>query len=260
MLNSLIAVLSTSYIAWYFQNHEHAVVYPFDATYATPEQAGAAGLTEHFFTTDDGARLVVWQAVARDGYPTILYFQGNAGTLQDRAARLLTFAELGYGIVAPAYRGSSGSTGAPDEALLVADAIAIADDLEGPVVLYGESLGAAVAIQLAAKGVGQAIVLEAPFTSLVDLIAAQYPMEDLDDTITQRWESLMAIDAVTQPMMVIHGEDDRLVPVSMGQAIFEAAGSSDKTFLTVAEGGHTELWTANVQTTLFDFLSRTALP
>jgi len=256
MLKTAFAVLSTSYIAWYFENHELAVVYPFDTTYVSPAEAGASALTETRFDTPDGARLVIWQASAPEGQPTIVYFPGNAGTLQDRAIRFAEFVDAGFGVVAPAYRGSSGSTGSPEEALLVADAIAVAEQLTGPVILYGESLGAAVAIQLASRGVGQAVVLEAPFTSLVDLVSAQYPMEDLDDTITQRWDSLGTVGALRQPLMVIHGERDRLVPLAMGEAIFDAAGSDDKTFLPVAQRGHAELWTSTVRTELFAFLER----
>lgn len=256
MLTPLFAVLSTSYIAWYFENHEHAVVYPFDDTYVTPADAGASALNETIFKTTDGAQLVIWQAPPDDGQPTIVYFPGNAGTLADRATRLDDIAEAGFGVVAPAYRGSSGSSGAPDETLLVEDAAAIAESLNGPVILYGESLGAAVAIQLAARGFGDAVILEAPFTSLVDLVGVQYPMEDLSSTLTQRWESLSIVGALRQPLMVIHGEEDNVVPLEMGEMIYEAAGSPDKTFLPVGDLGHSELWTDGVRSDLFAFLMR----
>lgn len=256
MLKSLLAVLSTSYIAWYFENHELAVVYPFDDTYATPAEAGAPVLRETVFETTDGSRLIVWQAPAADGQPTIVYFPGNAGTLADRARRFGEIADAGFGVVAPAYRGSSGSSGSPEETLLVADAAAVAESLSGPVVLYGESLGAAIAIQLAARGFGDAVVLEAPFTSLVDLVAVQYPMEDLSETLTQRWESLSFVGALRQPLMVIHGEEDNVVPLTMGLTIYEAAGSQDKTFLAVGGLGHSEIWTQAVRADLFAFLMR----
>jgi len=256
MLKTLFAILSTSYIAWYFENHELSVIYPFDSTRATPSEAGAPVLSETTFATQDGEQLVVWRASAPEGQPTIVYFSGNAGTLKDRGTRLAEFVDAGFGVVAPAYRGSSGSTGSPEETLLISDAIAVAGGQTGPVILYGESLGAAVAIQLAAQGLGDAVVLEAPFTSLVDLVAAQYPTENLGETLTQRWESLAVVEGLKQPLLVIHGEEDQLVPLEMGQAIYQAAGSDDKTFLRVAQLGHNELWTEAVQTELFTFLDR----
>ena len=256
MLTPFFAILSTSYVAWYLERFEMAAVYPFDETYATPADAGAPKLVETTFETQDGARLVVWRAAASAGRPTIVYFPGNAGALKDRADRFTRFVDAGFGLVAPAYRGSSGSTGAPDETVLVADATALVGDLPGTVVLYGESLGAAVAIRLAADGLGDAVVLEAPFTSLADLVASQFPMEDLRDVITQRWENLATVGGVVQPLLVIHGEADRVVPFEMGRSVFEAAGSPDKAFLRVSDHGHAALWNGRVQSDLFAFLTR----
>ncbi|MCG6882855.1 MAG: alpha/beta hydrolase [Silicimonas sp.] len=256
MLPSLFLILSTSYAAWYLERFELAAVYPFDKTYSTPLDAGAPDLTETATDTADGARLVIWRAEARDGLPTVVYFSGNAGSLKDRVSRFRRLAERGFGIVAPAYRGSSGSTGQPDEALLVEDARRIAGTLSGTVVLYGESLGAAVAIQVASAGIGDAVVLEAPFTSITDLVATQFPTEDLGDAITQRWDSLAAVGALRQPLLIIHGDADRIVPVEMGQRIFDAAGSADKAFISAPGHGHTTLWASDLQGPLFDFLGR----
>lgn len=253
MLNALFAVLTTSYVAWYIERHELSAVYPFDATYATPDEAGVPGLYEVRVTMPDGAELVVWRVAAADGRPTVLYFSGNAGTLKDRAERFRGLAARGYGVVAPAYRGSSGSTGKPEETLLVRDARAIAGSIDGPVVLYGESLGAAVAIRLAADGVGERLVLEAPFTSVIDLVAEQFPAEDLDHLITQRWDSLARVGTVRQPLLVIHGESDTVVPFRMGESILDAAGSEEKALVALEGLGHTGLWD-EVEARVFAFL------
>lgn len=256
MFEAVLFYLATSYVAWFIEQHEHTAVYPFDETHATPEAASAPNLTETVFQTDDGTPLIVWRAAPAPGHPTILYFSGNSGALKDRAFRFQEITARGYGIVAPAYRGSSGSGGKPDEALLMADATAIAADIGGPLVIYGESLGASVAIQLAAAGTGDALVLEAPFTSLPDLVEAQYPAEDLDHLITQRWNSLAAAGDVTQSALVVHGEDDRVVPFEMGETIFSAIGSDDKHFMRVTRQGHQGLWTIETQTTIFEFVNR----
>ncbi len=256
MMTSLFPLLATSYIVWYLEQHELAAVYPFDDSYATPIEAGAPGLQETAFATKDGERLIVWRAEPQGNLPTIFYLPGNAGNLTDRAPRFNSLIEAGYGVVALAYRGSSGSTGKPDEEVLVADARALAHGLKGTVILYGESLGAAVAIRLAVERIGHGLVLEAPFTSLPELVSAQFPTEDLRGTITQRWNSLAAVGDVEQPLLVIHGDADRIVPFAMGRAVFEAAGSQDKTFLQVRGSGHKSLWTEDVLADLFSFLAR----
>ena len=256
MLKSTLLILTTSYFAWYMERFEIAMIYPFDATYATPEVAGEPRLSELRFTTGDGEELIVWRAEAQPGQPTLLYFPGNAGGLKDRVDRFSRLIDRGYGLTALAYRGSSGSTGRPEEMLLTEDALALAKAVSNePLILYGESLGTAVAIKLAASGIGDAVVLESPFTSISELVKSQYPNETLEHLITQRWESLKTIASVRQPLLVFHGTDDLLVPIWMGHKIYEAAASAEKQFLEIAERGHDTLWTVEAQTQLFDFLS-----
>lgn len=257
MLKTTLLILSTSYFAWYLERYETSMIYPFDASYATPELAGEPRLSEMRVSTEDGEELIVWRVAAENGKPTIVYFPGNAGGLKDRADRFSRLIDQGYGVTALAYRGSSGSSGRPDEMLLIEDAVTLVVGETGhPIVLYGESLGTAVAIKLAASGLGDALVLEAPFTSLIELVQVQYPSETLDHLITQRWESLGSVHAVRQPMLVMHGANDDVVPIHMGRRIFDQAGSPAKTFLEIMDRGHQGLWTTEAQTALFDFLDR----
>lgn len=257
MLKSTLFILATSYLAWYMERFEIAMIYPFDATYATPHVAGEPRLVEIRYPTSDGEELIVWRAKAQPEKPTLIYFPGNAGGLKDRAERFSRLLDRGYGVTALAYRGSSGSSGRPEELLLTEDAIELVRVETGrPLVLYGESLGTAVAIKLAASGLGDAMVLEAPFTSITDLVESQYPDETLDHLITQRWESLRQMPSVSLPLLVIHGSDDRLVPIRMGRRIFESAGSKEKRFVEISGRGHMGLWTPEAQRSLFEFLER----
>lgn len=257
-LLSVALVLTTSYVAWFIERHERQVVYPFDSAYSTPAEAGEARLVESRYRTSDGAQLVVWQAAAPEGRPTVLYLPGNAGTLADRAWRHARLIDEGYGVVAPAYRGSSGSTGKPDEATLTSDAMELAEALvlTGPLILYGESLGSAVATKLAAAGIGDALILEAPFTSIPDLVTAQYPTERVSHLLTQVWESKSWIRGVRQPLLIVHGEEDTLVPPDMGAALHDLAPSRDKALFIVPGQGHHAMWTEPVQARVFAFLSR----
>ena len=255
MLKAAILVASTSYFAWYLERHETAMVYPFDATYATPTEAGETRLSETRVATGDGEELILWRVEAAKNKPTILYFPGNAGGLKDRGPRFSALIDQGYGIVALGYRGSSGSSGAPDEQTLTDDARAVAAlETARPLVLYGESLGTALALRVAAEGIGDAIVLEAPFTSFIDIVAAQYPRDDLGELLTQHWKSRMPARDITQPLLVIHGDIDKVVPIALGREIFDTAGSADKSFLEVTGEGHRTLWTEGMKARLFAFL------
>ena len=255
MLKAAVLVAATSYFAWYLENFEMAMVYPFDDTYATPTEAGVARMREARFSTADGEELILWQAVAAETQPTLLYFPGNAGGLKDRADRFSALIDRGYGIVALAYRGSSGSSGSPGEATLTGDARAVAEALPmEPLVLYGESLGTAVAIKLASEGIGDAVVLEAPFTSIADLVAVQYPRDDLEHLLTQHWKSEDRVAGMTQPLLIVHGRFDKIVPIEQGREVFDAAGSVEKQFHEVTDRGHHNLWTAEMQRALFEFL------
>ncbi len=255
MLKAAVLIAATSYFAWYLEKFEMEMVYPFDATYATPAEAGEARLRETRFATADGEELILWQSAAAEEQPTLLYFPGNAGGLKDRADRFSALIDRGYGVVALAYRGSSGSSGAPGEVELTSDARAVAKALPmQPLVLYGESLGTALAIKLASEGIGDAVVLEAPFTSIADLVAVQFPRDDLAELLTQHWKNDERMDRLTQPLLIVHGRFDRIVPIEQGREVFEAAGSVDKQFLEVPDRGHHNLWTAEMQQVLFEFL------
>lgn len=231
---------------------ERALLYPFDPTPASPP----AGLTQSSLDAGDGARLVVWSAPPARGKPTLLYFHGNGGNLAVRAGRFTAFARRGFGIVAAGYRGSSGSTGTPSEQALIADAVKLAETITGPVVYYGESLGAAVAIALAEQRTPDALVLEAPFASLDAMAAHLYGSAALARILNARWPSRERIATVSAPLLILHGAQDSIVPPAQGRALLAAAASADKTFLLVPGAGHTDVWQPEAQRRLFAFLNR----
>ncbi|MGB6388656.1 MAG: alpha/beta fold hydrolase [Methyloceanibacter sp.] len=124
--------------------------------------------------------MVAWHAPAKDNKPTILYFHGNAANAANRASRIETIRESGFGVFYLNNRGYGGSGGSPTEEHNVADAIAAYDHLvrlgvsPGKIVAYGESLGSGQAVRLAAARAVSAVVLEAPLTSTVDVARSIY--------------------------------------------------------------------------------------
>lgn len=257
MIVSAFIIAASSYMSLYLERNELAMVYPFDDTYVSPQEGGEPRLRETPFLAIDGEKIITWQFKAAPGQPTLLYFPGNAGGLKDRSQRFSRLIDRGVGVIAVAYRGSSGSGGKPSELALTADALEIANSVKArPLVLYGESLGTGVAVKLAAQGIGDALVLEAPFTSISDIVEVQFPLDELGDLLTQKWITTDHISQVMQPMLIIHGENDKVIPIEFGRQLFEQAGSAKKLFYEVPGKGHHGLWTVEMQKQLFAFLSQ----
>jgi len=214
-----------------------------DTTYFTPEQAGLAGVEERVLETPDGERVLAWYARAKPGRPTILYFHGNAGSLEARTERIRKYMARGLGVLMMTYRGFGGSSGAPSEAANVADALLAYDTLAksgvaaDDIIVYGESLGTGVATQVAAARAVAGLVLDAPYTSMVDLAALHYPFVPGRWFMTDRYETRLHIASVKAPVLILHGERDTIVPVAMGREIF-ALAAEPKTLRTFPAAGH----------------------
>ena len=214
-----------------------------DPRYFTPAQAGLAHVTERVLETPDGARVIAWQAKAKPGQPTILYFHGNAGSLETRDERIRKYTARGLGVFMMTYRGFGGSSGKPSEAANVADAqlayatLAASGVAPEDIIVYGESLGTGVAVQVAAAKPVGGLVLDAPYTSMVDLAALHYPYIPGRWFMTDRYETRRHIAGVAAPLLVIHGDRDRIVPAAMGREVF-ALANEPKTLKTFPDAGH----------------------
>ena len=126
-----------------------------------------------------------------------------------------------------AYRGFSGNKGEPNEIGLYKDSEAAKKWLNNigvsdkDIILYGESLGTAVAVDLASKHNFAGIILESPFTSMVKLSKIYYPYLPVKILLKDKYESIKKIDKINFPKMVMHGDKDKIVPFSMGKEMFE---------------------------------------
>jgi uncharacterized protein len=200
-----------------------------DPTRVAPAAAGLAGVEEIELAAADGTKLVVWYAPAKDGEPTLLYFHGNAANAANRAPKIAMMLASGVGVFYLNNRGYGGSAGRPTEANNVADAIAAYDHLRrlgvpaGKIVAYGESLGSGQAVQLAGKRPVAGVVLEAPLTSTVDVAHSTYFFLPLSLLITDQYNVEHDIRSVTAPLIILHGEEDEVIPVEMGKRNFRAA-------------------------------------
>jgi uncharacterized protein len=222
-----------------------------DRRLVDPAQAGLSGVEDLRLTTDDGETLVAWYVPAKDGHPLILYFHGNGGALVDRIPRFRALTASGYGLLAIAYRGYGGSTGSPTQKGLMEDGEtayleARARGYDGDrIVLMGESLGTGVAIALAATREAAALVLDSPYSSAVEVAAAHYAVFPVNWLMLDRFRSDLAIGEVRIPILVVHGDEDDVIPINLARRLFELA-NEPKTFMLVSGGKHLVLGLAEV--------------
>lgn len=227
---------------WVFQRR---LIYFPDPTRHPPASLGLAGVEEVVLNRPNGVRIVNWYSTAQPSRPTLLYFHGNGGNLAARAERIELYRESGLGVFMMSYRGYSGSTGTPSEAANVGDALAAFDELvrrgvpENAIILYGESLGSGVAVQVAGARRVAGIILDAPFTSLADVGARVYPFLPVRYAIADTYDSKSRIADIAGPLLIVHGEQDQVVPHDMGRALFDAA-RQPKTFASIPEAGHSD--------------------
>ena len=195
----------------------------------TPESVGVVDATVEALTTPDGEKIIVWYAPAAEGKPTILYFHGNAGEIGDRPLRFNYYHSRGFGVAYVSYRGYGGSTGSPTEVGLITDATTAYDWLIAKgiapqnIVLLGESLGSGIAVQIAAQKQIGAVVLNAPYTSTADVAARIYWWLPVRMLMKDQYRSMDFIADVKVPLLVVHGDQDILIPLEFGKRLFAAA-------------------------------------
>lgn len=195
--------------------------------------------------TADGERLVGWWLPAQGDNPTILFFNGNAAGLAVQEGRWRRIADRGVGFLAIGYRGYDGSTGRPTAAGLHKDAAAAYDWLTGRVepsriVVHGFSLGSGVAVRLASERAVRAVVLEAPYTSTVDVAAKAYPWAPVSLLMLDQYRSRDIIDRINAPLLVIHGDGDEVIPFEQGWALYQMA-EAPKAFVRMVGSNHSTL-------------------
>ena len=224
---------------------QRSLMYFPDRTYTTPAAAGLPEASEVPLTASDGVKIHVWQVPPQPGNPVILYFHGNGGSLRYRVDRFRRLIGAGIGLVALEYRGYGGLSGSPTERGMIRDAEAAYDYTAAryptpQIVVWGESLGSAVAVALAAeKPVGR-LILEAPFTSALAIAESRYWYLPVRLLMKDQFRSDERIKKVTAPLLILHGVNDRIVPFKMGEQMFELA-NKPKHIVRFLDGGHEDL-------------------
>jgi uncharacterized protein len=193
----------------------------------------------------DGARQFAWMMKRPPADAWVLFLHGNSATIASRVniARYRELRELGLNVMAPEYRGFAGLAGVPTETALADDARVAYDYLTrtrhvspSRVVIYGWSLGSAVAVHLAAQVPAGAVILEGAPASLLALGQQRYPLFPIWLVMRNRFESITRIGRVNAPLLFIHSPEDAIIPIAEGRRLYDAA-RTPKRFVEV-RGGH----------------------
>ena len=179
-----------------------------------------------------------WFHLKNSNKKTILFLHGNAGNLDNRIDKLNSLGSMEINFLIIAWRGYSGNLGSPSEVGLYKDALGAIKWLNekgisnDQIVLYGESLGTAIATEVGQNKNFAGIILEAPFTSMVDMGQKIYPIFPVRFLLKDKYESKNKIKNLKSPILVLHGRKDKIVPFYMGEKIFEMANNPKFKYFT----------------------------
>jgi len=203
------------------------------------------GASEFFISTPQGNNLQTWYKPAKAGKETLIYLHGNAGNLSTRGRLIDILSNDDRGLLIFSWGGFGQSSGKPSETGFYTDARAVFDWLakeqnlnSTDLILYGESLGTGVAVQLATERDFKGVMLAAPYTSIAQMAAEDYPWLPVNLLLKHRFDSIDKIQQVDVPVVIMHSTDDDTIPYEQGVRLFEAA-TEPKRFMGFEDREHT---------------------
>ena len=189
--------------------------------------------------TEDNINLLAWyHKKDLKNFKTILYFHGNAGSLENRIHKLNHFKNMNVNFLIIAWRGFSGNEGSPSEEGLYKDGKSALKWLlekgvvEKNIVIYGESLGTGVATHLSQNKNFAGVILETPFTSMIDAAKNFYPYIPVSFLLKDKFNNKNKIRNINVPVLIMHGEADQIVPYAMGKKMYEIANEPKFSYFT----------------------------
>lgn len=228
---------------------QRMIFYPSAAIETTPGQIGLE-FEDISFATRDGVRLNGWFVPHPDARSTLIWFHGNAGNISHRVENIKLLHDLvKVNIFIFDYRGYGRSEGRPSEEGTYLDGEAaielirkkIGADAEKKIVLFGRSLGAAIAAEMATRFASQGLILESPFISIAEMARVVFPLLPIGPFLQAHYDVREKIRKLKVPLLVLHGERDEIVPFEHGKAVFDAAPGPKK-FFVIAGAGHNDTY------------------
>lgn len=195
-------------------------------------------------TTDDNIKLQAWFRPSNKNHNMVIFLHGNAGNLEDRVEHLKALTDMDYGFIIPAWRSFGKSQGNPSLKGLYLDAKSAIDYLTNHgyslanTIIIGESLGTGIATEMALRYKFKGLFLITPYTSVADRADEIYPYMFAKQLTKDNFKILDKIADINQPLLIIHGDSDNMVPYSHSQIIF-AAAKDPKKFILYPNINHT---------------------
>ena len=236
--------ITTCLFMWHEQRY---LMYHPNTHILAPGAYGLEGFTDTTLHTSDGTSLDTWIHPAKTGYPFLIFFHGTGGNMSNLAPYFKALVNEGFGLLAIDYRGFGASTGAPSENGIYEDASTAIkyahETLAIPlnhIVLYGESLGTGVAVQMATQLPVAAIILQSPYASIIDIGYMRYPWLPVNFLLEDKFNSISKIKSAHAPILFMHGDKDTVVPMTEGKKLF-AAANEPKQAVYFPGHGHNDL-------------------
>ncbi len=213
-----------------FFNQRNLLYHPFENNYSS--DVANFSYEEIFIPTSNGNNLKAWfHKKNLEKKKTLVFFHGNAGDLKNRIYKLNLIKDFDINFLIVAYRGFSGNKGKPTEEGLYEDAKYTLEWLgkqkinDDKIIIYGESLGTAISVEIAQNKKFAGIILESPFTSMVDAGKHYYFYLPVSLLLKDRYETLDKLKNIKIPILVMHGKKDKIVPFIMGKKVYENANT-----------------------------------
>ena len=238
---------------------QDTLIYQPSGSIQTPAAYGLHDFSEVTLQASDGTNLQSWYHPAHASFPTLVYFHGNGGHLGLRAPYFAQLDDAGFGILALSYRGYGKSGGTPSEEGFYRDARAalhyVVQQLSlkpSEILLYGESLGTGVAVQMATEFSVAGLILQSPYSSLDALAEHNYPWVPTRSLLHNHFNSIGKIAQIHAPLLLIHGEQDSIIPVQFARALFAKAPTPKQAHYLQGKG-HNNLETEFLTNAIIDF-------
>ena len=248
-INLIILILFLFVLAYFFYPQiENSFIYYPDSSFDTVPSEWRLNYEEVCFDTEDKKRLHGWFFPLEGEAPVILFCHGNAGNISHRLENIKFLLDRGLQVFIFDYRGYGRSPGKPSENGLYQDGLAAYDFLAkrthiSPerIVPFGRSLGASVAIQIALKRDVRALIIESAFTSTKEMAKTIFLFKALAFLLPPHYNNLKKITRISVPKLIIHGENDDIVPFSMGQRLYHES-TPPKYFFPIKGAGHNDTY------------------
>ncbi len=239
-LTQIILIISLVYflvLVFLYFNQRNLLYHPNENNYSDDQIS--VPIKKVKINTKDNIKLLGWfHEKDLQKYKTVLFFHGNAGSLENRIHKLNHFYKMDVNFLIIAWRGFSGNKGSPSEKGLYEDGASGVNWLiskgvkEENIIIYGESLGTGVATHLSQNKNFAGVILETPFTSMVDAAKVFYPYIPIRLLLKDKFDSKTKIKNIKVPILILHGEADQIVPFFMGKKMYEIANEPKYSYFT----------------------------